>query len=75
MHTSYPPSEHPRSRYMRVRLSEPEWDRLCAVAATQGRSVSEVVRLSLPLGRPAPATRRSPFPGGGPVIVTHEGSD
>lgn len=49
MHTSYPPTGEPRERYLRVRVSYAEQELLAALAAAEGRSVSELVRRCLPL--------------------------
>jgi 16S rRNA U516 pseudouridylate synthase RsuA-like enzyme len=47
MHGSFPPSDHPRNRVLRVRLTDEEHARLRAVAAAQGRPVAELVRSAI----------------------------
>jgi hypothetical protein len=47
--TSLPPAPIPRERLLRVRVTDAEHARLVAVAAKEGRSLSELVRCCLPL--------------------------
>jgi hypothetical protein len=47
LHTSFPPCDAPRERYLRVRLAQHEHDHLRTLAASEGRSLSEFVRLRL----------------------------
>jgi methyl coenzyme M reductase subunit C-like uncharacterized protein (methanogenesis marker protein 7) len=46
---SYPPAEHTRSEVVRLLLTPAEKAELIGLARERGRSISEVVRTSLPL--------------------------
>lgn len=73
MHTSFPPCDSPRARYLRVRLADHEHARLSALAAAQGLSVSELVRRSLPLDdQPVAGSYSDSFPPPSKVVVTHK---
>jgi hypothetical protein len=47
MHTSNPPADAPRTRLLRVRLTDEEHSRLRSVAVRQGRPMAEVVRSAI----------------------------
>lgn len=74
MHTSIPPCDTPRERYLRVRLADHEHECLRAHAVAENRSVSELVRLALPLDA-APTPRTNPLSNVEPVgvVVTRRG--
>ena len=64
--TSLPLAPVARESLLKVRVTDAEKRRLTAIAASEGRSVSELVRLHLPLddGRQRqPVTTRHPFDG------------
>jgi hypothetical protein len=59
VHSSHPPSDAPRDRVLRVRLSADEYSRLSRLADAQGRPMAAIVRSALaftvfsPKGRPS----------------------
>lgn len=51
MPASFPPASDARRRHLAVRLTSDEHAQLVALADARGRTISEVVRCSLPLRR------------------------
>jgi hypothetical protein len=67
--TSLPLAPEARTEVVRVVVTPAEKQRLASLAASQGRSMSEVVRLALPLSE-HPATPPTSNPFGVPDQVT-----
>lgn len=69
--TSLPLVPEPRTALVKVPVTPSEKSRLSALAASQGRSVSELIRLALPLSdTPSARPFSVPFPRPQQVVVT-----
>jgi hypothetical protein len=80
MHTSYPPTDQPRERLLRLRVTDAEFAELERRASSDGRSVSAVVRSALfvrsaPREERASRRARARFPGSEPFLIDRPPAD